>query len=103
LLKNTLVLASLFFTTNQTWATEYAFKVTCEHREWVEIWKTSDLDPGREYLKFATAARNWNCSVSDATEADKAINTIIRHEGGSAIFDGIPSFVGQVLKGLFWD
>lgn len=71
-------------------ATEYAFTVTCEHRSHVVIWRTGDIDPGREWLRVATGTQNPNCSVgaySPSRDADLETE-IISAEAGVA--RGVP-------------
>lgn len=86
-------------------ATEYRFTVTCGQgfslaHSHVVLWKTGDIDPGREWLRVATGTGYPDCSVSHydpATDAGLRIETR-SHE--SAVVKGIP-VLGPILCAIF--
>jgi hypothetical protein len=83
-------------------ATEYLFQVSCPGGTLFVRWKTGDIDPGREYLKFATGTHHWDCSVSDYDGALTSSDIVEVHEGSMAIVSGIP-FIGHTFGSLLND
>lgn len=86
-------------------ATEYRFTVSCGEGFSLEsahvvLWKTGDIDPGREWLRVATGSNYPNCSVSHynpTTDAGLRIETR-SHEG--AVVKGVP-VLGPILCAIF--
>jgi hypothetical protein len=83
-----------------TFAIDYLFHVSCSSKKFVVEWKTGDVDPGREYSRFATGTKFPDCQISDYNpESDADLpRERYSHEGG--IIAGIP-FIGQVLCVIF--
>ena len=85
---------------SQSHATEYRFTVACERGSHVVIWRTGDIDPGKEWLRVATGTQNPNCSVSDfvaSTDSNLPSETL-EHEAG--VIRGIP-LIGTIVCGIF--
>jgi hypothetical protein len=82
-------------------ATEYRFRLACENQDYVVLWKTGDLDPGREYLRIVTGTNNPSCSIADYNDASDSHLYVDVNEGPTAIVKGIP-FVGKIISEIFW-
>lgn len=80
-------------------ATEYRFHVSCSDKNFVVVWRTGDVDPGREYLRTATGMKNANCSISDYNQATDERLPVDIYEGGEAVIYGFPPV--SILCGIF--
>ena len=74
----------------------YKFTVRCQNgTAKVVEWKTGDIDPGKEYLRVATAEAN--CGVTDFDPAsDSGLPVETRsHEGG--VVSGIAGIITKIM------
>lgn len=70
--------------------TDYKFTVRCPNgTAKVIIWKTGDIDPGKEYLRLVTGTANPDCTVQDYNPAQDYAFPVEEKEGGGAIWDGL--------------
>lgn len=84
----------------QAMATDYRFHVSCQSSNSVVVWKTGDIDPGREYLRVVTGTKNPNCAVSDYNEKTDAGLPVETYSHEAGVIAGIP-FVGWIICGVF--
>lgn len=87
--------------TGSAWAgSTYRFTVTCpQGGSLVKVWKTGDIDPGQEYLRFATGGKHPNCSISDFNPGQDAHlrQETVSHE--AAVIEALPPVV--ILRRIF--
>lgn len=75
----------------------YKFTVTCPHQARVVIWKTGDLDPGKEALRVSTGLDFPGCSITDFNPAQDGGLPVEKRSHEGAVFDFLLS-LGSVFK-----
>jgi hypothetical protein len=78
-------------------ATDYNFKVSCQDRIFVEMWRTGDIDPGKSYFLGQTHMRNPGCNVDDFNSATDGARPKVIHEGGEALVKSLP-IIGWIFR-----
>lgn len=79
-------------------ATDYAFTARCQDGALVHVWKTGDIDPGKEYLRVVTGTKNPGCSIGDFNPTQDGYLPQEIHEGIGGVLSGTPlDIIGNIF------